>query len=317
MKKKYIIIAGGALIVILALFFWNKNKAPTVTYREIKVSRGNLESTIQSTGTVQPENRLEIKPPIAGRVEQVLVDEGDAVKRGQILIWMSSTERAALLDAAHARGPQELKKWEDFYKATPVLAPIDGHVILRSIETGQTFTTQDPVLVLSDRLTIEAQVDETDIAQIRLQQKSEVTLDAYPNEAIPAHVARIAYEAKTVNNVTTYLVSVLPESIPDFVRSGMTANISFRIDSRENVVFVPTEAIKNKDGQATVLLKSDKQKNPLETPVSLGLNDGKKAEILSGITEGDIVLVPQLNKTNRAASGTNPFSPARPPRAGR
>jgi macrolide-specific efflux system membrane fusion protein len=52
-----------------------------------------------------PQNRLEIKPPIAGRAEEVLVNEGELVKAGQIIAWMSSTDRAALLDAARAQGP--------------------------------------------------------------------------------------------------------------------------------------------------------------------------------------------------------------------
>ena len=69
---------------------------------------------------------MEIKPPIAGRIEKLLVDEGDDVTSGQILGWMSSTDRAAILDAARAQGPEESKRWEDAYKPTPIVAPLSA-----------------------------------------------------------------------------------------------------------------------------------------------------------------------------------------------
>ncbi|RYZ62357.1 MAG: biotin/lipoyl-binding protein, partial [Proteobacteria bacterium] len=122
--------------------YWKKKeeKKAQPTFREEVVERGNLDRTVLSTGEVLPQNRLEIKPPIAGRVEEVLVDEGDAVVKGQIIGWMSSTERAALLDSARAKGAAEVKRWEEMYRPTPILAPIKGTVILRSVEPGQTFT---------------------------------------------------------------------------------------------------------------------------------------------------------------------------------
>jgi macrolide-specific efflux system membrane fusion protein len=66
---------------------------------------GPIEETVEATGTIVPLNRVEIKPPIAGRIERLLADEGDSVREGQILAWMSSDDRAAILDAARAQGP--------------------------------------------------------------------------------------------------------------------------------------------------------------------------------------------------------------------
>src|SRR5262249_54993338 len=147
-------------------------------------------------------------------------------KKGQVMAWMSSTERAALLDAASARGEDELKQWEELYRPTPILAPIPGTVIARNVESGQTFTVSDAVLTMSDRLTVKAQVDETDIAQIALKQRASIVLDAYPQEKLDAIVDQIAYDAKTVNSVTTYVVDVLPRNTPKFMRSSMTANVT-------------------------------------------------------------------------------------------
>jgi macrolide-specific efflux system membrane fusion protein len=288
-------------------------------YHEITVKKGNLKIQILSTGVVSPENRVEIKPPIAGRVEKVLVDEGAVVKKGQILAWMSSTERAAMLDAASAKGPQEVKDWEEMYRATPILAAINGTIIQRNVESGQTFTTTDAILVMSDRLTVKAQVDETDIAKIKLKQKASITLDAYPDEKIEAVVDQIAFDAKTVNNVTTYIVDVLPVKTPKFMRSGMTANVTFDVDSRNDVILIPTEAIKAKDATSVVHVPNPKEgEKPLEKEVEIGLSDGKKTEITDGLNEGDKILVQEFKVKDRKNSNANPFAPSpRGPRGGK
>ncbi len=306
-RRQKLVALGVLVPVILGLALWlaSARRGNTAGEREVEVTRGAIEVTILANGTVQPRNRLEIKPPLAGRVEQVLVQEGQMVSKGQMLAWMSSSERAALLDAARARGPEEVKRWEEFYKATPILSPINGTVIKRSVEPGQSFTSTDPVLVLSDRLIVQAQVDETDIAQVKPKQKARITLDAYPNELISAEVGAVAYEAKTVSNVTTYTVDVLPEKVPAFMRSGMTASVAFRIASKEEVVRVPSHALKTRDGGAYVLVAKDSGGRE-ERAVQAGLSDGKYTEIVEGLNEGEKVLIAQLKAEKR--SGTNPFA---------
>lgn len=276
-------------------------------YREYAIAKGELDVTIQATGNVAPENRLEIKPPIAGRVERILVEEGARVHKGEILAWMSSTERAALLDAARARGPQELKKWESLYRPTPVIAPIDGTIILRQVEPGQTFTNTDSIFVLSDRLTVKAQVDETDIAQVKLQQVAEIRLDAYPDEKFSARVDQIAFDSKTNNNVTTYLVDVLPDKPPTFMRSGMTANVVLFVAAKSEILLVPNEALKTQGGRTIVLVRENSS-GQQERVVHLGITDGKVSEVLSGLNDGEIILIPKIN-TAEKRSGGNPLNP--------
>lgn len=310
-KKKWTI---GVIIILLAIagigFGFSKYKASSKpSFREVPIKRDTIAVNILSTGTVQPENRLEIKPPIAGRVETVLVKEGQWVKKGQLLAWMSSTERAALIDAARSKGPEELKRWEELYRSTPVLAPISGTIILRNVESGQTFTNNDSILVMSDRLTVKAQVDETDLAQIKLKQSAQIVLDAYANEKIAAHVDQIAFEAKTVSNVTTYIVDVLPDKTPIFMRSGMTANVTFFVNTKTDVLVVPAEALKINEGKTTVQVKGPSGE-PVERIVSIGLSDGKKSEVIDGLREGESILLPMKSRDSKdAKAGANPFSP--------
>jgi len=310
MKKKIVIILIGTLIlaaIVVGLWWWRQANSASPAYREVSVTRGRIEVTVQSTGTVQPRNRLEIKPPLAGRAEEVAVQEGQIVKKGQVLLWMSSSERAALIDAARARGPEEVRRWEEFYRATPVTSPIDGTVILRKIEPGQSFTANDAILVIADRLLVEAQVDETDLAQIRLHLPAQIVLDAYPGESVPASVGALAYEAKTVSNVTTYTVDVVPARIPARMRSGMTATVTFLISAKENVLQVPAHALRDDDGRKTVLVP-EANGVPREQEVETGLSDGRQTEILSGLNEGDKVLIAQAKRDKRTG-GASPLSP--------
>ncbi|TXH27783.1 MAG: HlyD family efflux transporter periplasmic adaptor subunit [Elusimicrobia bacterium] len=311
MKRRWKWTVGiVALVVGVGGAWWVRRKPAGPVYSEVTVARDTLRTAILTTGEVRPRNRLLIKPPIAGRAESILVREGDAVKKGQILAWMSSTERAALLDAARAKGSAELARWEDLYKPTPLVAPVAGLVIARNVEPGQTVTAADAVLIMSDRLILKAQVDETDVGQVRLGQPVRIVLDAYPREPQRGRVEHIAFEAKTVNNVTIYEVDVLPEDVPAFMRSGMTANLTFRVAEKENALVLPVSAVKGLGETATVRVPGP-GREPEERTVRTGLSDGKRVEILEGLTEGDRVLVAGGTAVSTAAkeSKSNPLSP--------
>lgn len=299
-----VIVAVIAVVIVVIAYFFLRNKSNSQEFLKSKITKGSITIKIISTGTVQPENRLQIKSPISGRVDRVLVSEGDKVKKGQILAWMSSTERAALLDAARSQGGGEVQKWEVLYKPTPLLAPISGTIIQRNVEPGQTFTTSDAVLVMSDRLTVKAQVDETDLAQIHLKQKAEVTLDAYPDKILEAFVDQIAYEAKTVNNVTTYVIDVLPLETIDYMRSGMTANVTFIGATKENLLLIPNEFIRYENGKPVAMIMKENKNQSKD--LKLGISDGKVTEVLSGLELDDVVVL-MINKKDK--NNSNPFSP--------
>lgn len=316
-KLKWIVVGSSLLILLIgAFYYWNKGRSSEseVKYTSLLVERGDLIINISSTGGVEPENRLQIKPPVAGRVEEILVKEGQKVEKGQILAWMSSTERAALIDAALSKGEEEVKKWKELYRPTPIIAPIAGTIILKSVEAGQTFTNSDSVFVMSDRLTVKAQVDETDIGKIKLGQRAQITLDAYSDKMIDAQVDHIAFDATTTNNVTTYIVDVLPKRTPEFMRSGMTANVVFVLAEKHEVLLVPSTAIVEQDGKKFVLQDGPEKNQPKKVLIETGLSDGKNTEILSGLNEGDHILSQNSDFLvgTTVKEGSNPFMPKRP-----
>jgi macrolide-specific efflux system membrane fusion protein len=315
MKTKNKISFVVAVVVIIAVLFVIKLKykasSGEVT-KEIALAIGTIQQIVSTTGTVLPQNRLEIKPPVNGRIDQILVKEGEKVEAGQILAWMSSTERAALLDAARGQGEGALKYWQDVYKTISLISPIEGEVIVATTQPGQTVTNSDVVVVLSDHLIARAQVDETDIGKIKLGQDANISLDAYPDTKIKAKAEHIYYESKLVNNVTIYDVDLIPENVPLFFRSGMNATVDFIIQNKENILLIPVEAVHKEKQESFVYVKQNNSKEPLIVRVKLGISDDKSVEIISGVSEKDIVMITgKKYSLPKSDSGSNPFMPAR------
>jgi macrolide-specific efflux system membrane fusion protein len=312
LKLLFVVVIILAIVGVLIIRMKHK-KSPDEVVKEITPVVGSIRNVISSTGTVLPKNRLEVKPPVNGRIEQILVQEGDKVKIGQILAWMSSTERAALLDAARGKGEEYLKYWEEAYKPILLPAPIDGEVIVATTQPGQTVTTADAVVVLSDHLIVRAQVDETDIGKINADMKAIITLDAYPDTKIKAAVEHIYYESQTVNNVTIYLVDLIPAEVPQFFRSGMNASVDFIVQDKEHILIIPVEAVERENADTYVYFKQKNGIPPQKTRVELGISDEKNIEVISGVTEQDKIMA----KTKKyvlpksASTGSNPFMPRR------
>lgn len=301
----------AAVVVVIAVVAGvraARPKASGAMLRAVEAERRDLVLTRTATGLVRPRNRVEVKPPIAGRIDEVLVNEGDAVSQGQTLAWMSSAERAALLDAARSQGEAEVARWETVYKPAPLVAPLDGTVIVRAVEPGQTVATGDPVVVIADHLAVTAQVDETDVGYIRVGQRAEITLDAYPNEEITGEVEHVAYEAQTVNNVTIYEVDVRPDEVPDVMRSGMTASVSVIVDERRDVVTVPSDAVRQDGEGSSVEVAARGMGRPSRRAVGTGLSDGKWVEVTEGLEAGERVMV-QMLQMPKGGGGSSPLSP--------
>ena len=309
-KRKFIWLVVIVLVLFAigraAGFFGSSGETGEVT-EEVRPERGSIRVQVSTSGMVKPQNRLEVKPPISGRIEEILVEEGDSVKKGDVLAWMSSTTRALLLDAARLEDPEKAREWEDVYKPAPLVAPMSGTVIVRSAEPGQTVTSQDSPFVLADRLIVQAQVDETDIGQVKEGQRAVITLDAYPNKKVRAVVGAIAYESRVVNNVTTYEVDILPERVPEVFRSGMSANVDITVAEEEDVLLLPVEAVKQRKGKRHVLVKEGEKAEPISRTVEVGISDGKMIKIISGLNEEDVVLIIRRGSRGEGGGRRNPF----------
>ena len=291
MKRKslswnYVIGAVGLLVILGVAAWYVFGSAPAPQYEYLKVERGPLRVTLRESATIQPEHRLTVTPPIPGRIDTINVANGVAVKQGEVLAWISSTARAALMDAARADGGKEVGFWEGIYKPAPLVAPLDGHIISTAVVPGQVVEAAQTVFTMSDHLIVQASVDETDLNHVWLGQSADITFDSFPDAHLTGKVHEIAFDATTVNNVTTYLVNIYLDSTPDYVRSGVSANVFLLISDRKNVLRVPTDAI---SPEGTVLVAQGNNQPPATQKIEVGLSDGTMTEITSGLSEGDWV----------------------------
>jgi len=313
-KRVWIVGAALAVAVIAGLFLFviNKKGKSDVSYREYHAEIGSISAVVSTTATVKPQNRLEIKSPVSGRIDQILVKEGQFVRKGEVLALVSSTDRAALLDAATQKGKSETDYWKKVYNQTALISPINGQVIVSSFNPGQTITTTDAVLVLSDRLIVKADVDETDIGNIKLGQKAEISLDAYPEIKVDGVVDHIYYESKLVNNVNIYQVDLLPSAVPEVFRSGMSANVNIVVKEKDNVLLLPIAAVRTRNGRSFVSKRGASQDSLRRVPVQTGLKDEKSIEIVQGLSAGDVVVVRDSTFVlPKGSGGSNPFVPQR------
>ncbi|MDD4004733.1 MAG: efflux RND transporter periplasmic adaptor subunit [Elusimicrobiaceae bacterium] len=296
----------SVLIIIFAVagagFYFYKTKTArkngVVHYAAVTAARDIIRDTVETTGEVAPLNRVEVKPSVAGRVDRLLVDEGAFVKKGQILAYMSSTDRVAILDAARASG-EDVAKWEDTYKPTPIISPLSGTIILRNVVPGETVTATTVLYAIADDLIVVASVDETDVGRVKVGQKTEISLDAYSDKKVRGSVFQILYEGTNSSNVITYKTKVRPVNTPSYFKSQMTANISIITDQKSSLV-LPWDAVQeNADGSKYVITRTvpDLQK----TPVTTGIQSGNNVEILSGLKDGDTVYMKQADYAPQVA----------------
>ncbi len=214
---------------------------------------------------------------------------------------------------------------------TTISSPIDGVVISRNVAVGQTVAAslQAPTLfvIAGDlrQMEIHTAVAESDVGQIETGMKVEFTADAYPDRTFTGEVRQVRYESQTVSNVVTYDAVVIADNQDLALRPGMTANATFVIDERRDVLAVPTRALrwrpadaqppgqptarKRGEGLRTVYVLRDGQ--PVAVKIKTGLGDGTRVEVVGGeLAEGDLVITgdegaPAATGTQQQGGGAN------------
>ena len=196
---------------------------------------------------------------------------------------------------------------------TKIVSPVDGIVVSRNVDVGQTVAAsfQTPTLfsIAQDltKMQIDTNVDEADIGKVKVRQDVEFTVDAYPDITFKGKVWQVRNAPITVQNVVTYDVVINVDN-PEFkLKPGMTANVSIIISIKKDVLKIPNAALRFKPvekdkttaqakGSGVWILEKDK---PKRIPVSLGISDGNYTELVSGkISEGQELIVESLTKSN-------------------
>ena len=152
-----------------------------------------------------------------------------------------------------------------------------------------------------------ATVDETDISKVSAGQSAKITFDALSGKTYEGKVAKVSALGKATNNVTTYDVTISITS-PTDIKLGMNGNVTIPVNSKKNVLIVPVEAIRPQNGKNNVLVSDANQQNGRKLQeVQTGLANETYMEIVSGLKEGDTVLIPMPVSSQQKQQGFSLF----------
>lgn len=236
-----------------------------------------------------------------------------------------------------ASAKEEVQRAQTNLGYATITSPIDGVVLSKSVEEGQTvaasFSTPELFTIAQDltNMQVVADVDEADIGDVKEGERVTFTVDAYPDDTFEGEVKQVRQEATTTNNVVTYEVVISAPNADLKLKPGLTANVTIYTAERKGVLSVPSKALRFTPQKETVgkmkIVDVANAKNKVWTiegnsivahKVNIGMTDGTNTQIVGGIAEGTKV-VTGLNvmggeeeKQMEAQGESSPFAPGPP-----
>jgi len=244
-----------------------------------------------------------------GVVSQSALD--DAQKNYELAVNKRDVARAQLtvnkakLMQAHAQVQQQkanLEQLEEQYRNSTIISPIDGVVLSRDVEIGDAVSS---ILVLGSSATlvetlgdtsevyVKGKVDESDIGKVYLGQPARIKVESFKDKTFNGKVTKIAPMGVEKDNVTTFEVRASINNPGGELKANMTANAEVILEEHKNVLQIPEGAlIYDKDKKASVEVPDPSGKEgKRKAAVNIGISNGAKTEVLSGLKEGDQVVL--------------------------
>lgn len=276
-----------------------------------------VEISRSYTANVEADNINNISPSVSNRIESVKVDVGDKVAKGQVLVTLDAAnadqqrinmeltetqyKRAlellnigagtqSAVDQLKAQLDAQRTQYQNTLSNTVLVSPISGVVTARNYDPGD-MSGQQPILVVgqtSPFVKVIINVNETDVAVVKKGMDVEITFDSYPGEVFHGKINRISPAVDTSSR--TFPVEVLVSNTDGRILPGMFARVEIRLGTRDNIV-LPDRAVVKQSGSARKFVYTYSNGHVNYIPVELGQRIGDSYEILSGIENGDTVVV--------------------------
>ncbi len=236
----------------------------------------------------------------AQRAYELAVNKRD-VARAQYTV---NKAKVAQAQADVQKSQATLNQLEEQLSYTTIMSPIDGVVLSRDVEMGDAVSS---ILVLGSGATlvmtlgdtsevyVKGKVDESDIGKVYLGQPARIRVETFKDKAFTGKVTKISPMGVEKDNVTTFEVRVSINNPGGELKAEMTANAEILLDEHKNVLMIPEGAIMyDKDKKASVDIPDPKAKDGMKkVAVNIGISNGAKTEVLSGLKEGQEVVLQQ------------------------
>lgn len=203
-----------------------------------------------------------------------------------------------------AQAQASLKQLEEQLSYTTITSPMDGVILSRDVEIGDAVSsilvlgsTATLVMTIGDttQVYVQGKVDEADIGKVYLGQAARIKVESFKDKTFAGKVTKIAPLGVEKDNVTTFEVRVSIDNPGGELKANMTANAEILLEEHKGVLTVPEQAVLyDKDRNATVEVPDSSQKKGRRAvPVKVGVSNGARVEITSGLKEGDPVIMQQ------------------------
>jgi len=278
------------------------------------------------TGTINPENIINLAFKVSGTVKEMKVDVGDEVKEKQLLakldpdtlFWdVKQSEQdieyqdETLSNMKDNRGTYDkdtrdaqralVRKYEYALMSTKtkisytsLLSPISGTIIKRSVDPGEIAVVNTTVLTVAQgEMEIEANVPESDIIKVSLGQKADIFFDAFPaNVKFEASIFEIEPASTVIQDVVYYKIKLRMDNVDEKIKPGMSSDVDIKTAEKKNAIAIPLRAVKTEGDKKYVEVLKDEKNNITEKVfVTTGLEgDDGIVEIVSGLSGGEKVI---------------------------
>ena len=309
---KWIYLILGILIILAGYYFGNiwLNK-DVVSIKTAFAARGTIEAVVSASGIVDAPV-YELGTKMGGKIGNLNVSEGDSVKKGELLAEFDNYEQASndfertnqLYDEG-AASKQSLDAVRTIFEASRIISPNHGIVAKINYREGETVIPGQPVIIVVnyDESWIEAQIDEIDIANIKIGDKVKITSDVYPDKIFEgeinwiapiAELRKVGGRIKMDEESYVFLCKIKFLGEHSDLKVNMSVNVEVTTKKMENALILPREALASKNEHSIVYLV--KKNQVFEYPVNIGIRSYISIEVTSGLTEGDSVAVSNLAK---------------------
>lgn len=332
-KKHWkLLLILGVIFGGLSFWRYQKNKASHQDLQFVSPQRQNLTKYLESSGKVEAKEKARLRFIAGGKVVYIGAQEGEWVEKWQTIATIDQATLQKQLQKDLNLYMQERWDWEETqddirYRALDTTErrtvdqsqwDLDNTVLdveIRDISIKNTvlsspfsgILTHSPtavagVQVLSTdyfevvnpaSLVFRAEVDEADISLVKPGQKTEIVLDAYPDDTIETYVSYVSYTSTQSTSGTVFVIE-MPISASDleYFRIGMNGDVKLVLDTRNDVLSIPIETTRQEDDKTVVDVKTEGE-NYETREIETDLETDDEYEVVSGLSEDDQILLPE------------------------
>jgi len=301
------------------------------------VVRTGIKSTIHAVGTVRALNQAKISAKVPGKVEKILVEEGDRVKAGQKLLELEKTDfmltvrqadaAVSMAEANFSKAKAEWARAEELSKGgissqqqydlarsgyeiaeasvkqakadlglarnqlanTNVTTLFGGTVIRRYLDVGERVSPGQPLFEIAEINPVEIEIGVSDrrFSELKLEQPVIITVDGYPEDLFAGTVKKIQPAIDPMTR--TFKVTVRVDNPEELLKPGMFARAEIEIGYHPDALVMPRAASLEEEGKYYAVAIRDNK--AIRVEITLGFRDGEKIEVLSGLEDGDRVVL--------------------------